>query len=60
MINAPIGGPDIIQIQNISPAVQKAQPDTGSDFRQAFESAKGSVSKADDSTKVNRKLVTRL
>ncbi len=54
MINAPIGGPDILQIQNISPAVQKQGIDTGNDFKQAFESAKDTVSEASESTKVNR------
>ena len=54
MINAPIGGPDILTIQNISPAVLKSQQDTGSDFKQAFESAKETVSGNTDSTKVKR------
>ncbi|MCR5118050.1 MAG: flagellar hook-length control protein FliK [Lachnospiraceae bacterium] len=54
MIKAPIGGPDILQIQNISPAVQKPGQDSGSDFRQAFESAKDTASEASGSTKVNR------
>ena len=54
MIKAPIGGLDMMQMQNIAPAVQKIQPDTGNDFKQAFESAKDTVSKADESTKVNR------
>ncbi|MCR4585190.1 MAG: flagellar hook-length control protein FliK [Lachnospiraceae bacterium] len=54
MIKAPIGGLDMMQMQNIAPAVQNVRQDTGSDFKQAFESAKDTVSKADESTKVKR------